>query len=200
MEPGHERMETLVREMADAVLPLLDCPYAIFGHSLGALTAYELVRLLRREGRPLPVHLMVSGRHAPHIPFSRRMHQMSDREFIAQLRRLGGTPEAVLENEELLALLLPPLRRDFAIVETYTHAPEPPLDVPLTAFGGEQDEDVPRDAIEAWGAHTTGPFQARLFPGGHFYLHQPGSRLLPTVAAALAEHLAHPRDLLPRTA
>lgn len=189
-EAGFERMELLVRAVADALRPLLDRPYILFGHSMGALTAYELTRLLRREGQPAPAHLVVSGCVAPHLPSRRRaIHGLPDAEFKEELRKLNGTPQEVLENQELLSLLMPPLRRDFTVVETYVHAPEPALDVPLSAFGGDQDPNVLPEDLEGWAAHTTAAFQMQIFPGDHFYLHRPGSQLRPTVVTLVTRHL-----------
>lgn len=189
-ETSFDRMEPLVRAMADAVRPLLDRPYILFGHSLGALAAYELARLLRREGQPSPAHLVVSGRAAPHLPLRRRtIHHLPDAEFIEELRQLNGTPREVLENAELMSLMIPPLRRDFAVVETYAHAPGPALDVPLSAFGGDEDPNVLREDLEAWAPYTSAAFQMQIFPGDHFYLHRPGSALLPTVVERVKAHL-----------
>lgn len=176
-EPPFDRVGPLVTAVADVLEGVTDPrPYAIFGHSMGALIAFELVRELRRRGRPLPVALVASGRNAPHMPpRDPLMHPLPHDEFVARLRRFEGTPEAVLEHEELMEMLVPLLRADFAVNEAYTVRPEAPLELPLLAMGGVDDEEVSREGLEAWEGYTTGPFDLKIYPGGHFFLnHLPG--------------------------
>jgi medium-chain acyl-[acyl-carrier-protein] hydrolase len=170
-EPPFDRVEPLVAAVADVLEGALDRPYAVFGHSMGALIGYELTRELRRRGRPLPVALVASGRNAPHLPpRDPLMYSLPEDEFVARLRRFEGTPEAVLEHEELMRLLIPLLRADFAVNEAYAHREEAPLDLPLLAMGGTDDEEVSREGLEAWAAYTRGPFDLKIYPGGHFFL------------------------------
>jgi medium-chain acyl-[acyl-carrier-protein] hydrolase len=169
--------------------PHLDRPFAFFGHSLGALVAFELSREIRRQHDLLPVHLFVSGCGAPqslypHPPIG----MLPDTAFLEELRQLNGTPAEVLEHEELMQLLLPTLRADFTARETYAYADEPPLDCPISAFGGMQDGRVERDRLEAWRDQTSGPFSLHTFPGGHFFLHSSQSLLLQTLSHALEQH------------
>lgn len=170
-ERPFDRVEPLVAAAVDALEAELDRPYAVFGHSMGALVGFELIRELRRRGRPLPLAFAASGRNAPHLPpRDRLMHTLPDDEFIAKLRRFEGTPEEVLDNRELMELFLPLLRADFAVNEAYAPRDEPPLGLPLLAMGGVADEEVSEEGLEAWGRYTTGPFSVRFFPGGHFFL------------------------------
>ena len=170
-ETPHVRLVDLVRDLAVAIGPHLDVPYAFFGHSMGALVAFTLARELRRMGAREPQLLMVSGRRAPQLPDADPpIHALPEEEFLQELRELNGTPEAVLQNEELLQLLLPILRADFAVCETYEYAPEAPLSCPIVAFGGKDDADAPEEDIAAWSHQTTGSFSQRMFPGDHFYL------------------------------
>lgn len=169
------RMEALVTELAQALAPLLTPsePFAFFGHSMGAKVAFELTRRLRREGKPLPRLLLVSGSRAPHMPTDKPpIHALPEDEMIEELEDLGGTPKEVLANEELMRLLLPLLRADFELNETYEHIAGEPLDVPVAAYGGVDDEDCPPDSIEGWKELTDGPFVRRMFDGGHFFLHE----------------------------
>lgn len=160
--------------------------YVFFGHSLGALIAFEVCRGFRRIGTALPDRLIVSGLGAPHLPPRRPpIHDLPEREFIDELRRLDGTPDEALRNAELMELLLPMLRADSALSETYEFTDEPPLACPIVAFGGQDDEDAPVEDVREWRVHTNGPFTYRIFPGGHFFLHEHER----DVANEVAKHL-----------
>ncbi|MGB9180699.1 MAG: thioesterase II family protein [Pyrinomonadaceae bacterium] len=185
-EPPIQRLEIMVREMGQALRPYLDKPFAFFGHSMGALLCFELTRYLRREQCPQPLHLFISSRWAPQIPDPRPpLHNLPEEEFIAELRRLNGTPVEILEHAELMELVLPVLRADFAAVETYRYAPEPPLNCPITAFGGLQDTEIGREELAAWREQTIAAFMLRLLPGDHFYLHSSRQLLLHLLAQEL---------------
>ncbi len=166
---------TALAPMLDAIVPsivaLSDRPFAFFGHSMGACVAFELARRLRAGGGPMPVHIFVSGCVAPELLGDRpRRHDLPAGELIAQLRRLGGTPEEVLCDRELMALVLPLVRADFAVLETHRHLPQPPLSVPIDALGGADDPVVSAAALDAWRGSTSKGFARRMYPGGHFYL------------------------------
>jgi medium-chain acyl-[acyl-carrier-protein] hydrolase len=185
-EPAFDRVPPLTEALADAVEPLLSLPFALFGHSNGALIGFELARTLRARGRPGPVHLFASGRRAPDVSLNRPpTHHLPDAELLADLQELGGIPPQLLEHPELLAVLLPTLRADVAIHETYAFQEQPPLAFPITAYGGLADPRTPLASLEAWGRHTAGPFVTRLFPGGHFYLQEQRTVVLRTLAADL---------------
>ncbi|MCI0529785.1 MAG: thioesterase domain-containing protein, partial [Nitrospira sp.] len=165
-------LSPLVQVIAQALFPYLDKPFAFFGHSMGALVSFELTRHLRRQYRLGPVHLFVSGHHAPQIPDpDPPVHTLPEPAFLEELSRLNGTPKEVLEHTELMHLMLPTLRADFAVCETYTYTTEPPLDCPISAYGGLQDLEVSRDSLEAWQVQTRTSFSLRMFPGDHFFLH-----------------------------
>jgi medium-chain acyl-[acyl-carrier-protein] hydrolase len=185
-EPLFEHIDPLIVRLADALLPALKPPFAFFGHSMGALISYELSRYLQRRHNIQPQRLLVSGHGAPQLPEREPpIHNLPEPEFVARLRELDGTPEAVLEHAELRALLLPILRADFAICETYAHAPGDLLDCPISAFGGLQDRYVTRANLQAWQKLTRGPLSVRMFPGGHFYLNQNQALLLRAIAQDL---------------
>lgn len=178
-ELGFVRMTELARSAADALQPLTDRPIVLFGHSMGALAAFELAREWRRRGVPAPQRLIVSGHAAPHRPArGRALHALSDDAFRSELRRLNGTPEGVLENEELFQAFLPTLRADFAVCETYTCADEAPLDLPIVAVAGIGDPRANFDDLDAWRIHTRSGFSLRLHPGDHFYLQSHREELL----------------------
>lgn len=179
--PGHgSRMneepltgvEPIARGLADAIGPLLSRPFAFFGHSMGALVAFELARELRRRGAPPPARLFLSGHQPPHMPCDDPpIHDLPDPRFIAELRRFDGTPQEVLDNAELMQIMTPIMRADFSVCETYVYRPEPPLVSPLSAWGGESDPRVSRDEVAGWREQTSGAFSMCMFPGGHFFLH-----------------------------
>lgn len=176
-EPLATRLTPQVEALAAGLAPACDRPFAFFGHSMGALLSFELARHLRRQGKPGPIHLFVSGHGAPHLPDRNPpLHQLPDDQFVAKLRELNGTPEEVLRHQELLQLLIPVLRADFAVCETYVYQPEPPLDCPISAYGGLGDGYVNREELAAWQEQTTGRFSLRMFPGDHFYLNTPTNR------------------------
>lgn len=165
-------------------------PLVFFGHSMGALVAFETVRLMRRGGMRLPVKLLLSGYTAPNHRLPRPpIHALSDADFRARLREYEGTPVEVLEHPELLDLLLPMVRADFAAVETYVHQPEGALPCPITAFGGREDDMIPESAIAGWADHTRGGFSMHMHDGGHFFIHTARDALLAQVAAELEDAL-----------
>jgi len=186
MESPFTQLSALIPELACALRPYLDRPFAFFGHSLGGLVSFELAQQLGRDYGLSPVHLFVSGCRAPQIPTPRQpIHALPEPAFLDELRRLNGTPETVLENAELMQLLLPVLRADFALLETYVYAPKPPLDCPISAFGGLQDREVSCDELEAWGEQTNAAFSLQMLPGDHFFLHSARSLLLQSLSTKL---------------
>lgn len=185
-EAPFTELAPLVRAVALALLPILDKPFAFFGHSLGALVSFELARELRRLHGPMPRHLFMSGRGAPHMPEpDPRIHALPEPAFLRELRRLNGTPGEVLEHKELMQLLLPSLRADFAVSETYVYSSEPPLDCPVSAFGGLQDPGVSHDRLNEWRAQTCACFSLHMFPGDHFFTRTAQPRLLCTLSQEL---------------
>jgi medium-chain acyl-[acyl-carrier-protein] hydrolase len=187
-EPPFTRLDALARAVAAALRPYSDKPFAFYGHSMGAKLCFELTRQLRRERAPQPSHLVVSGCRAPQLPSEESpTHTLPEAEFLNKLRQLNGTPREVLEHPEIMQLLLPVLRADFESVETYAFTPEPPLAVPITAYGGLQDEEVSREQLEAWREHTSADFVLRMLPGDHFFLHSHQRLLLHTLARDLLD-------------
>lgn len=189
-EDAFTSTDTLVPVLVDRLTPHLDRPYSLFGHSMGALLAFETARELRRRGLPSPVRLFASGFRAPHLPerFPNR-RALDDEAFIAELRTLAGTPDEVVADEEMMALLLPTLRADVTLCETYLHRAGDPLDVPLTVFGGANDPRVSSEELEGWHRHTRAGMELRVFPGHHFFLKPHRA----AVVAAIAERLSPSR-------
>lgn len=171
METPFSDLAELVAAMHRELRPHMDKPFAFFGHSNGGLMAFELARSLRRAGGPLPRHIFVGGRPAPQEELDEEIiHALPHDEFIAALRRYAGTPEEILQNAEIMELIMPLLRADFSLGETYGYVAEPPLDVPISAYGGERDDEVPPEQIEAWREQTSSRFAFRMFPGDHFFI------------------------------
>ncbi len=187
-EPLFSNLSCLVKSLVPVLRPYMVVPFAFFGHSLGALIGFEMARELRRQGLDGPEHLFVSGRCAPQIPDPEPpLHELPDGRFIEGLRRYNGTPDAVLQHKELMGLLLPILRADFAMSETYTYTSEPPLDCPIIAFGGLEEKLLQPDHLAAWENQSTRTFHLHMFPGDHFFIHDYRDDLLQTISRVVNE-------------
>jgi len=173
------RMDALIEALTVALEPYLDRPYVMFGHSLGALTAFETVRRLRSEGGPAPVHLVVSGRGAPQVPGRQaELHRAPEGEFLLAMHRQFGMPAELLNDSGLMALSMPALRADFELMETWRYTPQAPLEAPITAIGGSSDPTLPFSDLEAWREQTAASFKSYWLPGAHFYLNERRKNLL----------------------
>lgn len=185
-DPPFTRLSLLVESLACALFPLLNKPFAVFGHSMGALVSFELIRQLRKQYGLEPIRLFVSAARAPQLPHvGSPLHTLPEPAFLQALRRLNGTPKEVLEHKELMQLMFPLLRADLAVCETYVYATEPPLDCPISTFGGLRDRTVSRNDLEAWRAQTTAYFSLLMLPGDHFFLHTAQSLLLEVLSQEL---------------
>ncbi|MGW6491653.1 thioesterase II family protein [Streptomyces sp. NPDC055056] len=173
-EPCITDMTVMAGEVAAALAPLAACgPLALFGHSMGAAVAYETARLLRSRHGVRPAHLFVSGLVPPHRILPGTRHLKSDAALAADLLEQGGTDVQVLADEELRALVMPAVRADYRLIETYRHSSAGgPLDIPITAYYGQDDARTAPAAMPGWRHHTQAPTETRSFPGGHFYLQQ----------------------------
>lgn len=189
-EPPFTRLAELVQAMTPYLLPHLDKPFALFGHSMGALVTFELARHLRREHGLTPLHFFASGQSAPQ--YDDRfppLHELPDVELLEELRRLNGTPAKVLEHEELLKLTLPVLRADFATCGTYVYEEGPRFDFPITVFGGRQDRQISLEGLECWREQAGASFSLYTLPGDHFFLRTSETELLRILAQELLETL-----------
>jgi surfactin synthase thioesterase subunit len=173
-------------EVADALSRLPACPTILFGHSLGALIAFEAARQLSTSGAA-PLALFVSGRRGPALPnVSPPIADLPTPEFLDQVRlRYGALPDAVLADPDLVRILVPGLRADFAMLESYRYEPGVPLDCPIVACAGSADPHATRPELEAWRPETRRRFAVRTFTGGHFYLQDEREALIGFVAGQL---------------
>ena len=178
MEPLFEDTTSLIKAIAPEIEPDLDLPFAFFGHSLGALISFELACFLQQEYGKVPVHLIVSGRQAPTIPERSPKYHLPAADLVAELKRLGGTPKEILENEELLELLIPILKADLTMDETYHYQNSEPLSCPLTIFGGTEDPETTDEDLAAWEQHTSNLLSLQMFNGDHFFLNSSKQLLL----------------------
>ncbi len=185
-EPLYTQIEPLIEAIDRELRPWLEIPYAVYGHSMGALLAFEWMRRIQRDGYSMPTWLFLSGRRAPDAPCDAALlHSLPDREFIAELNRLyGGISLEFLGNVALMEVFLPILRADVAVVESYQFREGEPLNCPITAFSGMNDASVSWDQLVGWKRQTRQRFAMQVLPGGHFYSQRP---LLQTIAATLAE-------------
>ena len=172
----------MVADLAQNIQPLLDKPFAFFGHSMGGWIAFELARKLRVQQLPMQNHLFVSACGAPHLPDANpKIHQLPDEKFLNELDQLNGIP-AELKNPEAMSLLIPIVRADFQLVETYEYHPDEPLNFPISAFGALDDPRVNRERIEAWSIHTKAKFVSQFFPGNHFFTNETKEGILKRIS------------------
>lgn len=189
-ESAISSLPILVEQLYEQLLPLLDKPFVFFGHSNGALTGFELARLLHRRGQALPQRLILSAKRPPQIgdpgaqDSGKAISQLPEPEFIAELQRLAGTPPEVLNNRELMELFLPTLRADFALSDQHRFVPGPVLPCPAAIFYGQRDR-ISLDHIQAWQELLAPAISLRAFSGGHFFIDEQRAELLAAVAAEL---------------
>jgi medium-chain acyl-[acyl-carrier-protein] hydrolase len=170
-EPPYSELLPLVRAAGEALAAEMEGPFAFFGHSMGGLIAFELARELRKRHGVEPVHLFISAKCSPRQrPENPAVSQLADAALIEILQRYEGTPREVLNDPELMQLFLPIIRADMALCDSYVYEPGPPLDCPVTVFGGLGDPVCSRPCLESWQEHTQGPFTLRMLPGGHFFI------------------------------
>jgi surfactin synthase thioesterase subunit len=186
-EPAEKTFHSLAAGLCDELEINVSQRYALFGHSMGGLLAYEIAHCLRKRKQPLPVALLMSGCAAPsRQDWKRYAGKETDVELIAELRRQNGTPEEVFENPELLSMTLELLRTDYNICASFRYCELPPLPIPVHVFGGNADEIHPSD-LEAWRYESTVGFSLDYFEGGHFFIRQDEEKFLCSLVRRLAE-------------
>ncbi len=186
-EPPIASMSTLLRALAPVLAQRDEMPFAFFGHSVGALVAFELTRYLQLHGLNLPRHLFLSGCQAPQFRSpSRQLHLLSDDAFMAVLGQYNGTPPEVLQNTELMQLLLPTIRADFALAEDYRYRPGPLLPVPISVFAGRDDDNKAPGQVEGWAKESAEACQVSWFNGGHFFVNSDRDAVLSRLQVELS--------------
>jgi medium-chain acyl-[acyl-carrier-protein] hydrolase len=187
-ERPRTRLRPLVEELADAIRANLDRPFAFYGHSMGALISFELARELRRRRWPLPAHLFVSACRSPikvgSVPPS---FNLPVDEFMALLQKLNGTPKEFYDHAEIQVTLLPMLRADFELTDTYEYLAESPLDCPITIYGGKEDHLASPESLYSWDLETSAEYRLRLFGGDHFFIHSQKTEFLAALQRDLLE-------------
>lgn len=193
-EPPFVSVPALIEELEDAIWPLLDKPFVFFGHSMGAIIAFELSRSLRCKHGREPQTLFIAGRRAPQITKGAPVtYDFPRDEFIEELIKLDGTPKEVIENAELMELMIPLLRADFQLVQTYEYLTDTPLQCPIIVYGGLQDYETPRDLLSPWKEQTSSRFALHMLPGDHFFIRSSQSQLLKLLGRELYEMIVHSR-------
>ncbi|ALF89846.1 MULTISPECIES: thioesterase II family protein [Ralstonia solanacearum species complex] len=187
-ETAVEDMEVLADRLLEEMADWLDQPepFAFFGYSMGGILAYVLASRLLKRGRRMPSAVCVSACRPPQLLGRMpRLHGLDDSAFMEAVKGFGGLHETVLAEPELLEYVLPTLRSDFGLLESYRHAEAPPLPVPLIVYGGTHDPIAARGELSQWRRYTSGPFQLRLFQGGHFFLNAMRAQLWQTLVSDL---------------
>ncbi|MBK3562588.1 thioesterase II family protein [Streptomyces sp. MBT62] len=183
----------LVNVLTHALRPVLGGSFSFFGHSAGASLAYEVTKALRAQGRPGPARLFLSAQPAPDATGIRRLHELPEEEFHAEVLGLGGIDPEIAEDEYVMDSLLSVLRADFTLWERHRTTPDSPLDCPITALAGESDPRAPKDAVEAWRRFTNAEFDAHYYPGGHFYFLDASAEMVSLIARQSAAAAANGR-------
>lgn len=181
-------VEEAVGDLYRAIGPTLGTePYALFGHSMGSLLAFELAYRIREASLPEPAVIFASGRSAPHLPSSRGVHRMSDAEFREELLSIGGTPAELFDSPSLSKLFLPIIRSDYRMIETYRYVQRPaPLRSDLVVLTGKHDRTTV-GRMDEWGRHTTGRCEVFAYEGGHFFIHEKEEQVLERIASAMEQ-------------
>jgi len=178
-EPRFDRISSALGPLCESIRELSDKPFYFFGHSMGALLAFELTRALQLAGAAMPFHLVVSGMRAPHLPGREEPHHLMDDEtLLRKIVEYNGTPKELLREPELMRFFLPQLRDDFALFETYQYLPGVTVRCSLTALGGDRDPNVSAADVSAWTNVARGGFNQFIFEGDHFFLHPRAAEVL----------------------
>ncbi|GAB3441158.1 thioesterase II family protein [Actinophytocola sediminis] len=189
LQRPYQQIGDLVPDLAEVTVDYCQKPFVLFGHSMGALVAFELARWMRTNGQRAPEHLLVSARRAPHLVLERPLvHTLPDDDLIEWLRQFGGVPDHLLANRAAMRIAMTGLRADIQLNDTYEYHPSTTLDCPVTVFGGLHDSHVERAELEAWAELTSGGFQLHMMPGNHFFINSGRVELLEHITRAVRRY------------
>lgn len=196
-EPNIDNIPELAERSFAALRPFADKPLALFGHSMGAVLAYEVALRMREAGLPWPVRLFASGRRAPSRYRDERVHLQPEQQIIAELQLLSGTNASILADPEILEMIMPAVRSDYRAIETYRHTPDRRLDRPITVLTGDADPRVSMEEAKAWAEHSDGPIDLHVLPGGHFFLVDQSEQVIALLRKELSRVAAGPAGEAP---
>jgi len=182
-----EDITALADQAFDALRRWRDRPLTFFGHSMGAIVAYEVARRFAESGTEVPQMLFVSARREPSRRWNHHVHLLDDAGLVAELRRVAGPDQRWLYHEKLLAAVLPTVRSDYKAIESYSWSPGPPLNCSITGLVGDNDPYTTADEVAAWEGYCTGEFELKVVPGGHFYLETCGADIAAIVSSTLRQ-------------
>lgn len=189
-EPLIHRLDVIVECTLEGISSYFDTPYIFFGHSFGALLSFELARLIRKTSYPSPIHLFLSGHGAPHLPdLYPKIHHLPHDQLIQKLDEFNGMSKEILSNVELMEMIIPVIRADFEVCETYQYLEEQPLKIPISAYGGIEDPFVSRSDLEGWQRQTEEKLVIRMFPGDHFYINTSKNILLNAFLREISKYI-----------
>ncbi|MER5358608.1 alpha/beta fold hydrolase [Streptomyces sp. NPDC002785] len=186
LDPGIDNIPDYADAIAAELKPWLDMPTAFFGHSMGAVLAYEVALRLERDGLPGPIALFASGRRAPSRYREENVHRRDDDGIVKEMQLLSGTDSRILGDEEILRMVLPAIRSDYTAIETYRSDAGAAVRAPITVFTGDNDPRTSLEEAEAWRAHTTGEFDIQVFPGGHFFLANHSEKIIEIISTRIS--------------
>ena len=191
-EPLIKDADRLLEALYVGIQPYLDMEFVFFGHSMGAQLAFGLAHILRQSHGPEPSHLFLSGQKPPQLPRScMALHELPDAALAKELGRLNGTSQKVLNDKDLMQVLLPILRADYSITETFEHPPGSPLSCGITLFGGLADPEACRQELGCWQEHTSSSAAIFMLPGDHFFIHSSQGLLLRVLTRKIGQLPAH---------
>ncbi len=185
-EPAFKEARALAQALASQLQLYSDKPFVMYGHSMGALVAFELTRVLQANGMTMPEALILGAHRAAHLPRTREtLYNLDDKAFIDRLQRFGGFPEEVLASADLLQFLMPTLKADFTLCDTYVYTEQEPLNCPIHIFAGAADPEAPPAVMEAWCQHSNTDTQMHIFQAGHFFIRSDLERVVDTLKTIL---------------
>lgn len=193
-EPCLGSIGELADRLYQVLVPRLSGPVAFFGHSMGAVLAFELTRRIEARGGAVPAVILASGRRAPGTVREESVHLRDDAGIVREMHSLGGTDSRVFDDPDLLAMVMPALRADYRAIETYRPAAEASVGVPIVVLTGKDDPKTTIDEAQAWSEHTTGGTELHTFPGGHFFLETNQAGVISLITDTLRKYAPQPAD------